>query len=119
MGLLQQHAGTITGVLLRAPGAPVIQVFQAFEAILDQPMAGVPIQVGQHAHATGSMLVDSQPLLGAVIHPGDRAMMRIWKDGHGETPDLGGRGTFGTAGPFCAQANGRINAPVFSCPPST
>ena len=57
VGQLDQDAGTIAHELVRAYGAPVVQVFEDLERIADDAMAFLAPDVGHKAHAAGVVLV--------------------------------------------------------------
>ena len=56
VGHLQQNPGTVAGVRLRALGAPVLQVQQGGDGLVDDVAAATTVHVGHHRHAARIVL---------------------------------------------------------------
>ena len=65
MRLLQQHAGPVTGFLLRTAGAAMIEIGEQFQSLVHQCMTGAALKIDQHPDAAGRVRAMKQRL-GAV-----------------------------------------------------
>ena len=72
VGDLHQHPRAVAGVGLRADRAPVFQVFQDGQAILDNLVRRLPLHVDDEAYSAGVVFKPRvvQPLLGGQPVPG-------------------------------------------------
>ena len=56
VGDLDEDAGAVAAVLLAARGAPVGQVLEGGQPLVDQVVVGTAVEVGHQGHAAGVVL---------------------------------------------------------------